>query len=113
MVYIGIKDGKIALHGCGPNLPQGDNGLEMREIKDLTGGAIVGTLVSQINKDGRLYRPEELAKRKILKPGKKEVLVYEGGSYVIKADYTKTDLWNKATGEKVSLKIGRFSYSQP
>ncbi len=106
MEYIKIVDNKIAAHYCARSIPESKPGLVFQEVHGLSGGAVVGTLVTQLDSSGRLRTPEELINLKILKKDENETIVYEDGSYVVKADYTDKQYWNKETGELVEFQFG-------
>ncbi len=106
MQYIEIQDGKVLNHYCGPSIPA--DGREYKQVDDLTGGATVGTPVNQIDDTGRLYTPDELVKKKILKKKKNETLVYEDGAYVVYPDFTSANYWYKQGGGKVEFRIGQI-----
>ncbi len=106
MQSIEILDGKIVAHYSSSELPLPRKGGEVKEIADLTNGAVVGTLVNQIDENGRLYTPQELEADGTLTRGENEAIVYEDGSYVVKADYTDKIYWNKKTGEPIQLQLG-------
>ncbi len=106
MQSIEILDGKIVAHYSSSELPLPRKGGEVKEIADLTNGAMVGTLVDQIDENGRLRTTQELEANGTLTRGENEAIVYEDGSYVVKADYTDKIYWNKKTGEPIQLKLG-------
>ncbi len=106
MQSIEILDGKIVAHYSSSELPLPRKGGEVKEIADLTNGAVVGTTVNQIDETGRLFDPEELEANGTLTKGENETIVYEDGSYVVKADYTDKIYWNKKTGEPIQLQLG-------
>ncbi len=106
MQSIEILDGKIVAHYSSSELPLPRKGGEVKEIDDLTNGAVVGTLVSQIDETGRLLDSEELEANGTLTKGENETIVYEDGSYVVKADYTSKHYWKKETGIPIEFQIG-------
>jgi hypothetical protein len=103
MEYIEIKNGVVVGHYSAKAMPE-DETRDLKEVENFT--AMVGTPVTQIAGDGRLFSKQEIIDKTILSPGENQTITFTGVGYEVKSDYREKSYWKKETGEKVIFKLG-------
>ncbi len=114
MRYVEIVDGKIhKMAATSSSIREAEGNIEGRTFRENyfpTGGASIGTPVTQMDPTGRFYTPEEILKKRILVPGKNQSLTLKPDvpEYEVVADYTKTPFYLRESGVEIRLELGHF-----
>ncbi len=110
--YAEVVDGRISnIATTSSSIEEAEGNLEGRtfiENFDLTGGASIGTPVTQVDENGRRYSPEELVEKGILVVKKNQSITTlpDVPEYVVVSDYTKTPFYLRDSGVEIRLPLG-------